>query len=182
MGRIHAEEYWEDGDIFSPDEPNREFGAIAGEMNGHVSVDNTDALLVTGAKVALDAFHELLWVEDAGPDTYSNTNGDEHAWTVVATGTIATGDGRVKLEGQMTYDSTILNKNSAPVELAVLLDGDVVARSGMSGQEFDSESLTCSGCPPVAPGSHTVELVFRTLPSWEITVNARSVFGRYLAR
>lgn len=190
MSRIHPEEYWEDGDIYSPDEPNREFAAIAGEMNGHIDADNISALLITGAKAALDLFHEIIWVEDAGPDTFSEENTDLNNWQVLETVTVTTGDGRLKLEGQCSCDCEVFVTTAqidqvAHFELGIMLDGDVVARSGWSSGLVNSETATCIGAPFVAPGSHTVELAIRRAgagTTLDITVNGRSLFGRYLAR
>lgn len=182
MSRIYPEETWADGDIYSLDEPNREFAAIAGEMNGHIDVDNIPALLVTGAKAALDAFHEIIYIDAAGPDAF-NAYAGVNFWETLETTTITTEDGMIRLEGQMTFDSAIIfGASTVVLELGILVDGQVAARSGWSSGLQESDSLTCVRAYPVGPGDHTVELAIRRASSGSITINGRTLFGRFLAR
>lgn len=188
MSRVYRTETWADDDVLLPDEPNAELNAVIGEMNGHLDTDNLDAALVTGAKVALDVFHEILWVEGAGPDAHERVNSDTQRWFALESRPLVTGDGRVFVEAQATWDFAAGDGNH--VEIGVRLDGVVVARSG-SSSFLEADSATAIGCPPVAPGSHTVELVMRITPgerksppttSLTATVNGRSLWARFLAR
>jgi hypothetical protein len=65
-------------------------------------------------------------------------------------------------------------------ELAVLIDGEVVARSGISSEHLTALSQSCVGMPFVAPGTHTIELAIRTYKN--CAVNGRSLWGRRLSR
>ena len=192
MSRSFALESWTDGDLLAPDEPNAEVDALVAEINGHLDKDNIDAALITGAKVALDTFHGILWIDDSGPDAIvGGGTTSPNDWQVLESGTLTTDDSEIEVIGSCTYDSASVTPPAGlHGELGVRIDGDIVARTGSSSW-FESDSLWCEGMLPVGPGAHTIQLVYRVLPgeydggppaSLTHTVNGRSLWAREVAR
>ncbi len=188
MSRIYPEEAWADADVLLVDDLRSEMDLIVGEMNGHVDVDNIPQLIITGAKVELDAFHEILYTAAAGPDTLTRENTDTNRWFVLESGTLTTGDGFIEVEGSCTYDCP--SGSGSHCEIGVRVAGEVCARSGSTGW-LEADSPCALGCIAVPPGDHLVELVFRITPgeyasaptaSLDITVNQRVLYARYVAR
>lgn len=187
MSRIYQVETWADGDELCVDQVNAELDALVSEMNGHLDVDNVPVGIVTGAKVALDTFHGILWDTDPGPSTVAFEGGDTQGWEVLLTGTLTTEDGYIECEGQITYE--FATTEGTHVEVGVRIDGQIACRSGASGW-FEEDSLAALGMFPCGPGSHVVELVvhvnpgdYETAPAAvDCTVNAQALWARFLAR
>jgi hypothetical protein len=188
LSRVYSREQWADGDILTVEELNSEIADVAAEMNGHITSDNLAAGILTAAKFELDAFHELLWTTDAGPDNYTRENSDTQRWFSILSGTLTTEDGRVYVEAGATYDCP--SKLGDHVELGIRIDGDIVARSGSSAH-LRSDTLSAFAMPTVGAGTHTIEVVMRITPgdtldpyttSLTVTVNGRDLWAHFKAR
>ena len=191
MSRVHPVEDWADDDVLSPDEPNPEIANLVSEINGHVDRDNLDTSILTGAKVALDAFHGFVELEGAGTDSVVRDNADTNRWVSIESGTLTTDDGVIKCSGWLTYDvPDSAFTTPKHVEMGLRVDGEIACRSGSSAW-LSSDTLWCEGSITRGPGAHKVEIVVRVTPgeyitapsaSLTVTVNARNAIFREPAR
>ena len=164
MSKIHPVRTWQDNDTLDPALPNEELSEIVGEMNGHLTRDNVrSGELLPGAKFAADTFNIIEWLPapTAGSVTTPDSFSDLERWTPIASTTIDTPDCRLTLIGAYSYDNVnpsagIENQGA---EMAVRVDGDIVARSGVG--MLNGDSLAIDAAYAVGAGAHRVEMVTR---------------------
>lgn len=189
MAKLYTVERWASGDTLLADIVNHELQNMVGEINGRLDRDNVDAALITGAKVALGTFHEILYSDDAGPFSITRAGGRGQSWVSVLSGTIATGDGLLQMEAQATWQETYA------FALGLRVDGAIVARTAPIGgnrrgpDERTAWAGAVIGTAFVGAGTHTVELVAMLQPTLasvftEVTadIDEHCLFARFVRR
>lgn len=186
--KVFKSERWADQDTLIPDRVNAELENYVGEINGRLDANNVTAGTITGAKVALDTFNQIVVSESSAALVVTRNNENQQQWFTLEELSITTGDGRLEIEGSATWTTTLANVDY--VDLGVLVDGAVVARAGASPPaQVSAWSSELNACPPVGPGSHTVALVVRLNPGQDdpgtapaITANGRLLWVRHMRR